>query len=49
MGNIMEIEHFTLDEAQQYLGQTVIAKTDVDMGRTWVMAQDRGTVIGVDG
>ena len=49
MGGIMEMAHFTLDEAQQYLGQIIIAQTDVDMGRTWVMAQDRGLVIGVDG
>jgi len=45
----MSMEQFTLDEAKQYLGHTVIAKTDVDTGHAWVMAKEHGTVVGIDG
>jgi hypothetical protein len=43
------LEQFSLEEAQRYLGRTVIAKTDVDMGHAWVLEGEQGTVVGIDG
>jgi hypothetical protein len=45
----MALEQFSLEEAQWYIGRTVIAKTDVDMGHAWVLEEEQGTVVGIDG
>ena len=43
------MEQFTLDEAQRWIGRTVIAKTDWQVGSAQMAAEQQGTVIGVQG
>ena len=43
------MENFTLEEAQHWIGRTVIAKADFDAGRARIEAEEQGTVIGVQG
>src|SRR5207249_1940792 len=45
----MSMEQFTLDEAQRWIGRTVIAKTAWNAGRASMAAEQHGTVIGVQG
>ncbi len=45
----MEQEHFTLEEAQRWIGRTVIAKTAWHAGSAQMAAEQQGTVIGVQG
>jgi hypothetical protein len=40
---------FTLEEAQRWIGQTIIAKTDIEIDGTQIAAEQQGTVIGVHG
>jgi hypothetical protein len=43
------METFTLEEAQRWIGRTVIAKTAFNAGRALIAAEQQGTVIGVQG
>jgi hypothetical protein len=43
------MEQFTLDEAQRWIGRSVIAKTDWHAGSAQMAAEQQGTVIGVQG
>ena len=43
------MDQFTLEEAKCYLGHPVIAKTEFNAGRAQIMAEQQGTVIGVQG
>ena len=43
------MEQFTLDEAQRWIGRTVIAKTAWHAGSAQMTAEQQGTVIGVQG
>jgi hypothetical protein len=43
------MENFTLEEAQHWIGRTVMAKADFDAGRARIEAEEQGTVIGVQG
>jgi hypothetical protein len=43
------MDTFTLEEAQRWIGQTVIAKTDVAIGGAQIAAEQQGTVVGVHG
>jgi hypothetical protein len=43
------MDTFTLEEAQRWIGHTVIAKTDFDAGCVQIAAEQQGTVIGVHG
>lgn len=43
------MEQFTLDEAQRWIGRTVMAKTAWNAGSTPMAAEQQGTVIGVQG
>ena len=43
------MDQFTLDEAKRYIGHPVIAKTEFDAGRARIMAEQQGTIIGVQG
>jgi hypothetical protein len=43
------MEQFTLDEAQRWIGRTVIAKTDWQVDSGQMAAAQQGTVIGVQG
>src|SRR4030095_16398378 len=43
------MEHVTLDEAQRWIGRSVIAKTDWHAGSAQMAAEQQGTVIGVQG
>ena len=45
----MEQEQFTLDEAQRWIGRTVIAKTAWHAGTAQMTTEQQGTVIGVQG
>ena len=43
------MEQFTLDEAQRWIGRTVMAKTAWNAGSAPMAAEQQGTVIGVQG
>ena len=43
------MDHFTLEEAKRWIGHTVIAKTDFDADCGQILAEQQGTVIGVQG
>ena len=43
------MENFTLEEAQTWIGHTVIAKTGFNAGRAEIEAEQQGTIIGVQG
>ena len=43
------MDTFTLEEAQRWIGRTVIAKTAFNAGRALIAAEQQGTVIGVQG
>ncbi|MGE3537949.1 MAG: hypothetical protein AB7N91_11020 [Candidatus Tectimicrobiota bacterium] len=42
------MEHFTLEEAQRWVGRPVIAKAAFETNVTLIQAEEQGTVIGVD-
>lgn len=43
------MEQFTLEEAQRWIGHTIITKTDCNASRAQIPAEQHGTVIGVQG
>jgi hypothetical protein len=43
------MDTFTLEEAQHWIGQTIIAKTDVEIDGTQIAAEQQGMVIGIHG
>jgi hypothetical protein len=43
------MDTFTLEEAQRWVGHTVIAKTDSDADCVQIAAEQQGTVIGIHG
>jgi len=43
------MEQFTRDEAKRWIGRTVTAKTAWNAGRAQMVAEQHGTVIGVQG